>query len=72
MPVAIRRTVACMRVCKAVASAMQLVGEDGVRLRSFVHAHGSSTPANRVTESELLDRVATSCMALATALAMHR
>ncbi|MDP3845920.1 MAG: beta-ketoacyl synthase [Pseudomonas sp.] len=46
----------CM--AKAVASAIQLIGEDGVRLRSFVHAHGSSTPANRVTESELLDRVA--------------
>ena len=46
----------CM--AKAVASAIQLVGEDGVRQRSFVHAHGSSTPANRVTESELLDRVA--------------
>ncbi len=49
-----------LTMAKAVASAMQLVGEDGVRLRSFVHAHGSSTPANRVTESELLDRVAAS------------
>ncbi|WP_255252106.1 beta-ketoacyl synthase [Pseudomonas aeruginosa] len=47
-----------LTMAKAVASAMQLVGEDGVRQRSFVHAHGSSTPANRVTESELLDRVA--------------
>ncbi|MGV6473800.1 beta-ketoacyl synthase [Azotobacter vinelandii] len=47
-----------LTVAKAVASAMQLVGEDGVRQRSFIHAHGSSTPANRVTESELLDRVA--------------
>jgi len=47
-----------LTAAKAVASAMQLVGEDGVRQRSFVHAHGSSTPANRVTESELLDRVA--------------
>jgi acetoacetyl-[acyl-carrier protein] synthase len=46
----------CM--AKAVASAVQLVGPESVRLRSFVHAHGSSTPANRVTESELLDRVA--------------
>jgi acetoacetyl-[acyl-carrier protein] synthase len=46
----------CM--AKAVASAVQLVGSEGVRLRSFVHAHGSSTPANRVTESELLDRIA--------------
>ena len=47
-----------LTLAKAVASAMQLVGEDGVRQRSFVHAHGSSTPANRVTESELIDRVA--------------
>lgn len=47
-----------LTLAKAVASAAQLVGEDGVRLRSFVHAHGSSTPANRITESELLDRVA--------------
>ncbi|WP_394560326.1 beta-ketoacyl synthase [Aquipseudomonas alcaligenes] len=47
-----------LTLAKAVASAMQLVGEDGVRQRSFVHAHGSSTPANRTTESELLDRVA--------------
>jgi acetoacetyl-[acyl-carrier protein] synthase len=45
-------------LAKAVASAVQLVGAEAVRLRSFVHAHGSSTPANRVTESELLDRVA--------------
>ncbi|MBD9413826.1 beta-ketoacyl synthase [Pseudomonas sp. PDM16] len=47
-----------LTLAKAVASAMQLVGEDGVRQRSFVHAHGSSTPANRTTESQLLDRVA--------------
>lgn len=47
-----------LTLAKAVASAMQLVGEDGVRERSFIHAHGSSTPANRVTESELIDRVA--------------
>jgi acetoacetyl-[acyl-carrier protein] synthase len=47
-----------LTLAKAVAGAMQLVGEDGVRQRSFVHAHGSSTPANRVTESELIDRIA--------------
>jgi len=46
----------CM--AKAVASAVQLVGLEGVQQRSFVHAHGSSTPANRTTESALLDRVA--------------
>jgi acetoacetyl-[acyl-carrier protein] synthase len=47
-----------LTVAKAVASAVQLLGLDAVRQRSFVHAHGSSTPANRVTESEILDRVA--------------
>lgn len=47
-----------LTLAKAVASATQLFGSDAVRQRSFVHAHGSSTPANRVTESELLDRVA--------------
>ena len=47
-----------LTLAKAVASAMQIVGADAVRQHSFVHAHGSSTPANRVTESELLDRVA--------------
>ena len=47
-----------LTLAKAVAAAAQLIGADGVRERSFVHAHGSSTPANRVTESELLDRVA--------------
>lgn len=47
-----------LTLARAVASAAQLVGLDSVRQRSFIHAHGSSTPANRVTESELLDRVA--------------
>ncbi|WP_137974718.1 beta-ketoacyl synthase [Pseudomonas sp. F(2018)] len=47
-----------LTVAKAVAAAAQLVGIDAVRHHSFVHAHGSSTPANRVSESELLDRVA--------------
>lgn len=47
-----------LTVSKAVASAVQLLGIDAVRQRSFVHAHGSSTPANRVTESEILDRIA--------------
>jgi len=47
-----------LTVSKAVASAVQLLGLDAVRHRSFVHAHGSSTPANRTSESELLDRIA--------------
>ncbi|MFR0692301.1 beta-ketoacyl synthase [Enterobacterales bacterium AE_CKDN230030158-1A_HGKHYDSX7] len=48
-----------LTMAKAVAAAAQIVGEKSVRQHSFVHAHGSSTPANRVTESEILDRVAT-------------
>ena len=43
---------------KAVASAMNIVGEETVRKHSFIHAHGSSTPANRITESKIFDRVA--------------
>ena len=47
-----------LTMAKAVHSAMQILGPEVVRHRSFVHAHGSSTPANRVTESQLLDEVA--------------
>lgn len=43
---------------RAVASARSLLGDEIIRQRSFVQAHGSSTPQNRVTESEILDRVA--------------
>lgn len=45
-------------VAKAVASARSILGEESVRERSFVQAHGSSTPANRVTESLIFDKVA--------------
>ena len=43
---------------KAVASAASIVGKETVQKHSFVHAHGSSTPANRTTESNLINRVA--------------
>lgn len=45
-------------MAKAVASARTLVGDEGIRGRSFVHAHGSSTPGNRTTESQIFDVVA--------------
>lgn len=45
-------------MAKAVASAIAVVGEESVRERSFVQAHGSSTPQNRVTESHIFDQVA--------------
>jgi len=43
---------------RAVAAAINIVGKETVQKHSFVHAHGSSTPANRTTESELINRVA--------------
>lgn len=43
---------------KAVASARAILGDEAVRNRSMVHAHGSSTPQNRVTESQIFDQVA--------------
>lgn len=43
---------------KAVAAAIKVVGEESVQKHSFVHAHGSSTPANRITESQLIERIA--------------
>ncbi len=45
-------------LAKAVASVRSLLGEDAVRTRSFLQAHGSSTPQNRVTESRIFDEVA--------------
>ena len=45
-------------LAKAVASARALLGEDAVRQRSFLQAHGSSTPQNRVTESKIFNQVA--------------
>ena len=43
---------------KAVAAAASIVGKETVQNHSFVHAHGSSTPANRTTESDLINCVA--------------
>ena len=45
-------------MAKAVASATAIVGEETIKERSFVQAHGSSTPQNRVTESMIFDKVA--------------
>lgn len=45
-------------VAKAVGLARTLLGDDSVRHRSFIQAHGSSTPHNRVTESKIFDSVA--------------
>ena len=45
-------------MAKAVAAASAVVGKNAVKEKSFVLAHGSSTPQNRVTESQIFDQVA--------------
>lgn len=43
---------------KAVALVRDLLGERALRQRTWLHAHGTSTPKNRVTESHVFDLVA--------------
>lgn len=45
-------------MAKSVALATSILGEEAVQKRSYILAHGSSTPQNRVTESLIYDRVA--------------
>lgn len=45
-------------VGKALGLARSIVGDDVVRRRSFIHAHGTGTPQNRVTESHILSEMA--------------
>lgn len=47
-------------MAKSVALAASIVGEEAVQNRSFILAHGSSTPQNRVTESLIYHRIAES------------
>ena len=47
-----------LTMARAAALARAIVGEDGLRHRSFVQAHGTGTPQNRVTESHILDETA--------------
>jgi acetoacetyl-[acyl-carrier protein] synthase len=43
---------------KSAALISSLLGEDSLQQRSFVQAHGTSTPQNRVTESHVINEVA--------------
>lgn len=45
-------------MAKSVALANSILGEESIQKRSFILAHGSSTPQNRITESLIYDRVA--------------
>lgn len=48
-----------LTLAKAAAATRAIVGEESLRRRSLVQAHGTGTPQNRVSESQLLSRVAT-------------
>lgn len=43
---------------KAMAAAKRDLGDEALKTGSFVQAHGSSTPQNRTTESEIFSRLA--------------
>lgn len=47
-------------VAKAAAATRNIIGEQGLRERSYVQAHGTGTPQNRVTESHILSTIAAS------------
>jgi len=47
-----------LSMAKAAAATANIVGEEGLRQRSYVQAHGTGTPQNRRTESEILSKIA--------------
>ncbi|MFZ5722420.1 MAG: beta-ketoacyl synthase [Pseudomonadota bacterium] len=47
-----------LTMAKAAALTRSLLGEQALRERSFVHAHGTGTPQNRTTESHVLNETA--------------
>jgi acetoacetyl-[acyl-carrier protein] synthase len=47
-----------LSMAKAAAVTAKVIGEKGLAERSFVQAHGTGTPQNRLTESHILSAVA--------------
>ncbi|RDE23056.1 beta-ketoacyl synthase [Motiliproteus coralliicola] len=45
-------------LAKSAALIRSMLGEESLRYRSYVQAHGTSTPQNRVTESHVLNQTA--------------
>ncbi|NJN52841.1 MAG: beta-ketoacyl synthase, partial [Gammaproteobacteria bacterium] len=45
-------------VAKAMAAARAIIGDEGLRQRTYFHAHGTGTPQNRVTESHIMSALA--------------
>ncbi len=47
-----------LTVGKALGLSRAIIGEEAVKTKTFIHAHGTGTPQNRVTESHILDSMA--------------
>lgn len=47
-----------LTVARAAALGRSILGEEALRQRSYIQAHGTGTPQNRVTESHILDETA--------------
>lgn len=47
-----------MTLGKSAALIRSMLGDESLRQRSYVHAHGTSTPQNRVTESHVINETA--------------
>ena len=45
-------------LAKCVAEASQQLGSKSLKNETYVHAHGTGTPANRTSESHILDKIA--------------
>ena len=45
-------------MAKCASTASKILGSSSLKSRTFVHAHGTGTPANRTTESHILNEVA--------------
>lgn len=47
-----------LSMARATAATRAVIGDDALRTRTFVQAHGTSTPQNRVTESAIFSDIA--------------
>ena len=46
-------------MAKATAATQNIIGQEALRHRTYIQAHGTGTPQNRKTESHILNKVAT-------------
>lgn len=47
-----------LTVAKSIAIARSIIGEKALRTKTYFHAHGTGTPQNRVTESQIINEMA--------------